>query len=98
MLFFISAQAMRRVPSLCSTSRWCLKEETFTTVVSMRRISRNLALHLDRHRPHGVFDVRPFDARVEPVAHLVLVAMQLANHPAGQIESSEQPGGAMTLR
>ena len=28
-----------------------------------------LVVHLDRHRPHGVLDARPLDARIEPVAH-----------------------------
>jgi hypothetical protein len=32
-----------------------------------------LVVHLNRYRPHGVFDARPFDARIEPVSHLVLV-------------------------
>ena len=32
-----------------------------------------LVVHLDRHRPHGVLDARPLDARIKPVAPLVLV-------------------------
>ena len=36
-------------------------------------------VHLDRCRSHGMFDARPFDARVKPVAQLVLViAVELA--------------------
>ena len=45
-----------------------------------------LVVHLDRHRSHGVFDARPFDARIEPVAHLVLVvAVELPAQEGGDV-------------
>ncbi len=43
-----------------------------------------LVVHLNRHRPHGVFDAGPLKARIEPVPHLVLVvAVQFAAQESG---------------
>src|SRR5271165_5562257 len=52
----------------------------------MRRINWNLVVHFDRDWSHGVFDASPLDARMEPVAHLVLVvAVELATQESGDV-------------
>jgi hypothetical protein len=42
-----------------------------------------LVVHLERDRPHRMFDPGPFDARVEAVAHLPLVERAQLAPPEG---------------
>jgi hypothetical protein len=53
-----------------------------------------LVVHLDRHQPHSVFDARPLNARVEPVAHLILVvAVQFPAQESGDVVRLDRVNG-----